>query len=321
MDNLTHSLVGVMMARAGLSRGVKGTTLMLLLAANAPDVDTYSFFTNTLNYLEVHRGYTHALALAPLIAVLPVAIVRGYQRMRPTFYDWFVCLLAVLSHLLLDWTNVYGVRMLLPFSDRWLHLDITNVIDPVIWLILLAALAFPALVRLITSEIGGRVPGPARGWAYFALFTLLAYEGVRLTAHDRVVGQLDARLYMGEPASAVYAFPETLGFLRWRGVVYGDGFVYEAPVDLTTRFDLSDGTFDYQPHDAPALDAAKMTHVFQVFEAFDQAPCWRLNPLVDQVRVELFDLRFGSLRRPAFIATALVEPDGRVVDANFSFGR
>ena len=322
MDNLTHSLVGLMLARAGLSRGGKGATAMLVLAANAPDIDAYGFFTDPLTYLEVHRGFTHALPFAPLLALLPLAIVHGVTRTRPTLLGWIGCVVAVVSHVLLDWTNVYGVRMLLPFSDRWLHLDITNIIDPVLSLILLAAVAAPALGKLVSSEIGGRkTSGPPRGWARFALAALLAYEGVRHTAHDRVLGELNARLYMNEPAWAVMAFPDTFSFLRWRGVVYGEGFVYEAPVDLTQRFDLGDGKFDYQPHDAPALDAARMTRTFQVFEAFNQAPLWRLSPLVDITRVELWDLRFGSLQQPGFIATAMVEPDGRIADVKFSFGR
>jgi inner membrane protein len=50
----------------------------------------------------------------------------------------YLCsLLCVLGHLLLDWTNIYGMRMLLPFSSRWLRLDITDVIDPWILTLLL----------------------------------------------------------------------------------------------------------------------------------------------------------------------------------------
>ena len=36
---------------------------------------------------------------------------------------WAVAMIAVASHLLLDLTNVYGVRLLLPFSGRWFHWD------------------------------------------------------------------------------------------------------------------------------------------------------------------------------------------------------
>jgi inner membrane protein len=320
MDNLTHSLVGLMLARAGLARGEKGATAMLVLAANAPDVDAYGFFTDPLTYLEVHRGFTHALAFAPLVALLPLAAVRGITRTRPRLSEWLACTMAVLSHALLDWTNVYGVRLLLPFSDRWTHLDITNIVDFPLVLILLAAIAAPALVKLVTAEIaGGRSRGPVAGWARFALIAVLLYEGVRYNAHQRVLSELNARLYRNEPAWAVMAFPDAFSFLNWRGVVYGEGFVFEVPVDLSRRLDLNDGKFDFQPHDVPALDAARTTRTFQVLERFNQAPIWRVSPLVDVTRVEFWDLRFGSLTRPAFQATALVEPDGRIADVRFSF--
>ena len=75
MDNLTHTLVGLMMSRCGIDRGERGTAAVMMLAANAPDIDAYPFFTDQLDYLEIHRGYTHALAFSPFIALLPIAIV------------------------------------------------------------------------------------------------------------------------------------------------------------------------------------------------------------------------------------------------------
>jgi inner membrane protein len=323
MDNLTHTLVGLMMSRCGLDRGEKGTAVMLMLAANAPDIDAYPFFTNALDYLEIHRGYTHALAFAPLVALLPLAIVRGVTRTRPKFWEWIACILAVLSHLVLDWTNVYGIRMLLPFSDRWLRLDITNVVDPVIWLILLVAVAIPALLGLVSSTIGARkTSGLKRGWAFVALFALLGYESLRWNSHEKALGGLNALLYMDEPAHAVYAFPDSFGTMQWRGVVEGEGFFYEMPVDFSGNFSMRGAKLDYKIGHAPTVDAAKETHTFQVFEKFDQVPFWRINPLVDVTEVVLLDLRFGSITRTSgFSASAMVEPDGRIRDATFGFGR
>lgn len=323
MDNLTHTLVGLMMSRCGLDRGEKGTAAMLMLAANAPDIDAYPFFTNTLDYLEIHRGYTHGLAFAPLVALLPLAIVAGITKKRPTFLAWISCILAVLSHLVLDWTNVYGIRMLLPFSDRWLRLDITNVVDPVIWLILLLALAIPSLLGLVSSTIGAReTSGVKMAWAWIALLALLGYEGLRWNSHEKAVQGLNALLYMDQPAEAVYAFPDTFGTMQWRGVVEGDRFVYEMPVDFSGNFSMRGAKLDYKIGHAPTVDAAKQTRTFQVFEQFNQVPFWRINPQVDVTQVDLLDLRFGSITRASgFSASAWVEPDGRVRDVAFGFGR
>lgn len=323
MDNVTHTLVGLMLSRAGLNRGEKGAPLMLMLAANAPDMDAYPFFYDNLTYLQVHRGYTHALAFAPVVALVPLLLVKAFTRTRftlTTLAMYFGCIAAVLSHLLLDWTNVYGVRLMLPFNARWYRLDISNLIDPVIMATLLASVAIPLLVGLVSSEIAGKKSAaPKRAWAWFALIAVLGYDVSRWMAHERAISIIDAHNYRGAPAERVSVFPVSL--FRWRGVVEGDGFIYEVPIDMTTEFDAAGGHTEYPAISSPGIDAARTTRTFQVFENFDQLPFWTLLPIDDQLRVELLDLRFGSVQQPGFEAVAFVEPDHRVARAYFSFGR
>jgi len=322
MDNITHTLTGLMLSRAGLDRGAKGDALMIMLAANTPDLDAFGFFTNSLTYLEVHRGYLHSLVLSPLVALIPLLVVKLAVRTRITISSYLACLIGVLSHLVLDWTNVYGIRLMLPFSSRWYHLDITDVVDPIILGILILALAGAGLSTLVSSEMGAKkTSGPKRAWAWFALVGLLAYDGARWAAHARVVATIDARNYQGAPAKRVYAFPVRLSVLRWRGVVEGEGFVDEDPVDLAKDFDPESGTIDYAAAWSPAMEAARATRPFQVFERFNQVPFWRVLPLEDAVRVELIDLRFGSVLEPGFEASAIVAQDGTVMNQSFSFGR
>jgi len=97
MDNITHSLTGLMMARAGLApKGERGVTLLLLLAVNAPDIDVVLGIPGTLSSLEFHRGYTHALALAPLMAILPVLLAHWIQAAAFTWRNYAVSLIGVL---------------------------------------------------------------------------------------------------------------------------------------------------------------------------------------------------------------------------------
>jgi inner membrane protein len=328
MENVTHTLVGLMLSRVGgfnsnKARGEKGAPIMLMLAANAPDVDTYSFFTDSLTYLQVHRGYTHSLAFAPLMALIPLLLVKAFTRTRftvVTLATYAGCLIAVLSHLLLDWTNVYGVRLMMPFSAKWYRLDSTDIIDPVILGVLLLAVAAPALGGLVTSEMGGRKrAAPGRGWAWFALLAVLFYDTGRWMAHDRAISIVDAYTYRGAPAERVNVFPVRFTVMRWRAVVEGNGFIYEAPIDLSRDFDAAGGHTEYPAISSPAIDAAKTTRTFQVFESFNQLPFWTLLPVDDTVRVELLDLRFGSIQHPGFEAIAFVEPDHRIARAYFSF--
>ena len=81
----------------------------------------------------------------------------------------------VISHLLLDWTNAYGIPLALPFSTHRYRLDINNIVDVWILAILLIPVIATALSRLVSTEIGERKSptAPRRTWAWAALAGLL----------------------------------------------------------------------------------------------------------------------------------------------------
>jgi inner membrane protein len=323
MDNVTHTITGLMLARAGLDRGVRGTPLMMMLAANGPDIDTVTWLGGTLTYLEHHREYTHALAFAPLVALIPWSLVKFLGRSPLGLVEYLGAVVAVLSHMMFDLTNVYGIRLLLPFSDRWLRLDMTDVVDPWILAILVLSVGAPALVKLVSDEIGGSrnpAPAPKRGWAWFALLSILAYEGARYSSHERALAMLSSHLYGDAPPMRVTALPNRVNPLRWRGVVEGEGFVYEVPVHVRDPFHASGGRIDYPAGASRALDAARQTRAFQVAGRFNQLPFIRLLPETYGMRVEMIDMRFAPLVEPRFVAFAEVEQNGRVRDSGFTFG-
>ncbi len=320
MDNVTHSLVGLMLARAGLNRGEKGGAVMVVLAANVPDLDGYSFFTNSLRYLEQHRAYMHALAFVPLVALIPLLLVKLVTRTRITAWSYFACVVAVLSHLLLDWTNAYGVRLMLPFSDHWFRLDINPLSEAFILLILVMSWGIPALIALIDGEVKGQEGRtPRRAWAVFALIAITVYDAGRWVSHERAISMMEERLYRGAPPERVSAFPAQLNFspLIWHGIAEGDGILYDLQVDVTRPLFITSDKMRRTVDDDPAIDAVRKAREFQVFEKFDQLPFWKLTKEQDATRVELLDLRFGSIDIPTFRATALVESSGEVLDPRF----
>jgi inner membrane protein len=315
MDNVTHSLVGLMMSRALVNRPPRAA-LMMILAANVPDVDVVSGLGGALNYIEWHRSYTHSFAFAPLMALIPLLIVWRFS-----VRGYLFSLAGVLSHLLLDWTNVYGIRLLLPFSHRWLRLDQTDVVDPWILAILLLAVAAPGLARMVSSEIGSkRTAGPRRGWAWFALLAVLTYEGARFAAHQRALAVMSVHLFNGSIPNRLTAVPVRENPWRWRGVAEAEGFVDIVPIDLSTEFDPSDGRIEYTMPAGPAVESAKRTRAFEVFGSFNQLPFWRTTPVPDGTLVELIDLRFGTPQTPGFEARAVVDAAGAAHDAEFTFG-
>lgn len=144
MDNLTHTLVGLTAAKAGLERLSPGATAVCMLAANAPDADIVAAFGGSWFYLKHHRGITHSivgtLAIALLIPLLFYAGDRLIARLRarPPRVRLrglvIASLLISATHPLMDWTNNYGLRPLLPWSGRWFYGDLVYIIDPWLWL-------------------------------------------------------------------------------------------------------------------------------------------------------------------------------------------
>lgn len=147
MDNLTHSLVGLTAAKAGLEKLSPGATTLCLLAANAPDSDIIVLaFGDRWTLLHHHRGITHALVGVIALALVLPLIFYGV--------DWFwsrykaqppktklkglliASFIASATHPLLDWTNNYGIRFFLPWSERWSYGDFVFIVDPYLWLIL-----------------------------------------------------------------------------------------------------------------------------------------------------------------------------------------
>ncbi len=163
MDNLTHSLVGLTAARAGLERLSPGATALCVLAANSPDCDVaIRFFGDNWTLLQHHRGITHAIVGIIVLTLLLPLVFYGVDRLWARFRDqspkvkfrglMIASLIATATHPLLDWTNNYGIRFFLPWSQKWSYGDLVFIVDPYLWLIL-GGVSF----LLSAKTIGGKV--------------------------------------------------------------------------------------------------------------------------------------------------------------------
>src|SRR5437016_4714934 len=121
MDNITHTVMAVALAEAGLKRVMplpyprSCPVWLLILGANGPDIDVLAGLGgNGARYLEVHRGITHSFAGAPFVAAISAAIVWLWHRRRKpeSPFAWpaalILAFIGVLSHLLLDFITPYG---------------------------------------------------------------------------------------------------------------------------------------------------------------------------------------------------------------------
>ena len=326
MDNLTHTAIGLFLSRIGLGRWSARGTPIVLIAANIPDLDVVSSAGGTLNYLTYHRHLTHSLLLMPVMALAAVVVVRLAGR-KPVNWAgaFFAALIGVASHLALDWTNVYGIRLLLPFSNEWLRADTTGVVDVWIWAVLTIGIAGPFLARLVGSEISSgsaKQLHHGRGFAWFALLVVLLYDCGRGVLHARAVGSLAARMYDGAVPLRVAAMPDAVNPFKWRGIVETPGAYVIQDVNMAAA-GSPHGTVFHKPEPDPAMDAARGSAALQGFLRFSQYPLWRVTPypaLEGGNLVEVFDLRFGTPLAPGFVARAVLDSRLQVVESSFQFG-
>jgi inner membrane protein len=215
MEPVTHLLTGACLSRTGLNRRAAYATLTMVVAAEFPDIDTLWGLRGPVEGFEHHRGITHTFLGLPFEAALIVAAVYGLHRWRvrraaatsssgpsrpltlapvrwPTLYG--LALLGLLSHLLLDYTNNYGLRPFYPFDPHWYAASIVFIFDPLIFLLLAGALLAPALFGLVGAEVGARRrPFRGRGWAIAALLAVVALWGLRAVEHERALQMLMAQ--------------------------------------------------------------------------------------------------------------------------------
>jgi len=312
-----------MLSRTGLGRLSPHATAILVLAANAPDMDILAAFGGAASYLNYHRNATHSLFAAPFVAILPVLAVRLFGGPIPWLGAYSLSLIGVASHLLMDWTNVYGLRLLSPFSAKWFDGDFIAVVDVWIWLFLFIGLAAPVVSRLVSVEIGADSGGRS-GAAVVVFCVCLLYGFGRYLLHERAVAVLDSRMCRNEAPLRVAAVPSPLNPFRWVGLVEGSGwYVTYTNLNLLDDFDPAAGKVFYKPEGRPEIAAVEETRLFQVFMSFSQWPLWRVMPVAEPengVLVELVDLRFGIPPQARFLASAVVDSSMHVVNPELNLG-
>jgi inner membrane protein len=122
-----------------------------IAAAEFPDTDlVYSgplVGMGKLGYLLHHRGHTHTIVWALASAALLWWIARWWwhRRATPEEATWWsahggrallaLAMVGTLSHLVLDWTNSYGVHPFWPFDNRWFYGDAVFIVEPWLWVV------------------------------------------------------------------------------------------------------------------------------------------------------------------------------------------
>ena len=134
MDSFTHIALGACIGEAYFEKGFgKKAMLWGALAQSIPDIDFItSFWMTTPESLLAHRGFTHSILFALLIAPLFALIAEKIHRPHNIpFKKWLLFFATeVFVHLFIDAFNNYGIGWFEPFSHARFSFNAIYVADP-----------------------------------------------------------------------------------------------------------------------------------------------------------------------------------------------
>jgi inner membrane protein len=301
MDNVCHTLVGAAFGEAGLKRRTHLGQTTLLIASNLPDIDVLAFTTST-PAVALRRGWTHGVLADLFLPVILTGIIlfvvrlrrRADIEVRPL---WLLALsyLGIISHVLLDLLNNYGVRLLMPFERRWFYGDSVFIIDPWLWLVLGAGI-------WLTRRSGS--PAPVRKSLALAAIYIAAMVISARAAREIVAGAWQSQ-HGSNPASLmvgpvpVNPFERTI--IADAGDHYETGTFTWFPVHVAFDRDIVPKN-DRDPRVRAALDAPGV----RAFLVWSRFPFWTIEPGLNGTRVTVGDMRFAGQNPVRFTQTIVV---------------
>lgn len=301
MDNLAHMLAGAALGEAGLKRKTGLGMATLMIAANLPDIDALGLIVG--ENLAWRRGWTHgpiALVILPLLLACAMILFDRWQARRgtrppgraPVQPGWLLLLayIGVASHPLLDFLNTYGIRCLMPFSDRWFYGDALFIVDLWMW----GALALGVGLSRRRQRLCKPQPGRP---AIVGLVAVAAYAGAMgsasLAAQNFVAREMIAA---GKAAPArVVASPVPINPFR-RDFVYDTGSAYGfGTLRWTPRPEATflPGLTPTNMADPAVASAARQDKAVADFLYWSRLPFATIARDAGQAEVVIGDARYG----------------------------
>jgi inner membrane protein len=281
VDNIAHTLIGIGVARSGLSKRCgPGTTLTLAIASNLPDMDVLWALWDPMNVYLLRRTHSHALIALPVLAALLACAMRWRHPERSWKTLFGLSALGIGLHVLFDLVNSFGVVILWPFTMRRFELSSVFIVDLFVWGSMIAPLVAGFFLK--TEPAKQRASQAALG--ALGLYLVLCVAG-----HARAEAQVRSRLT--GPAESVRVFPEPFGPPRYRAVVRS-GSEWRVFLCNVLRGAAEQKEVVPTQDDHPRVVELRATPRGKRLEWFMAAPVWTVFP---DGRVQVYDLRFNSL--------------------------
>jgi inner membrane protein len=272
-----------------------------MIAANLPDVDVL-VFASDLPAVAFRRGWTHGILAQALLPIALTAAMLSVDRLSPgrsgdqSVRARGLLLLAyvgVLSHVALDLLNNYGVRLLMPFSNRWFYGDAVFIVDPWLWLTLGVGIW---LTRRRGIAVASR-RALTLAATYIAAMCLNAQ-----VARNAVLQEW--RASRGGAPVSLMAGPAPVTPFR-RQVIVDAGLVYETgTLDLLPRRLTFDAVVPKNDTDPRVTRAREAPHI-RAFLLWSRFPFWTVEETSEGTRVSVSDMRFAGRGAP-FVQSVVI---------------
>lgn len=288
MDLVTQTLLGAGVGELAFGRKAGNKAILWgAVGGLIPDLDVLiTPFYSEVDGLFVHRGFSHSLIFAFLLAPpMGWLLHRIYRKkMNVSLREWAMLIfLAAFTHPLLDYFTTYGTGAFLPFSGYRVEFGTIGIVD--------VFYTLPFLLVLFIIPFLRRTSLPRRrlilGTILFTSFYLLGTVGNKVHV-NRVFKE--AFLSEGITFDRYRTSPLPLSNFLWMGMAESDSGYH---MDLYSNFDSEKpADFTYIPRNEEKLSAFSDHEEVQKLIRFTKG-YYHVNE--DENGLYLADLRFGKM--------------------------
>jgi inner membrane protein len=223
MDSLSQIVLGAAVGEIAWGRKMGNRAQLIgAIGGTIPDLDILfnSIWTDPIDQLRIHRGYSHSMFIHLLMAIPFAWVTWRWMKTRITWKEsYIVWYLFFFTHTLLDCCTTYGTQLFLPFTDYLVGFNTISVVDP-LWTV-------PFLFALLVCLFMKRTNPRRLRWAKWGAAYSLVYLGVTMVnkgiAHSHFSDSLEQK---GIPYNTLSTSPSILNSILWSGVAVTSDSIY-----------------------------------------------------------------------------------------------
>jgi len=292
MDSLTQGLLGAATFTVVKDKEIGKKSLLIgAIVGTIPDLDVLlSPFFNDIEFLTVHRSFSHSIGFAILLSLLLGEIFHRLYKKKHSRKKWQLAFfLATFTHSLLDWCTTYGTKLISPFDDHLFSLNSIHVFEPIYTGIL--------LIGVLTHLIKKKTNKSLRN----ALILSTCYLALGLISKNHAFYHFKSQLEKEEIAyEDVLVSPTPLNSFLWHGIAKTKAGYHFATYSI---FDgKKDVEFQFVESDNEIVDKIKSNRLIKYYLDYTQE--YPLIETDEQGNTKIYAIKYGPINyfgKPEFV--------------------